>query len=271
MIHSPHRVRYTARMPHTTLCPGLLCTHPALETQADRFVHNYALPRITCVPETGYFLHLTNEGLALHCADDKDRGAVCVDFAGGALGHRLRFGGGRGQPLARAIGIKPGFDPVVWDATAGLGRDAFVLASIGCQVTLCERSPALAALLDDGLQRAMLNNDIGGWVESRMILRFGDSAHELASLPETQAVDVIYLDPMYPAGKSSVLVKKEIRAVQQLVGKDQDSQVLLDAALAVARRRVVVKRPHRAGPLHDRTPNTSIESKKTRYDIYVTL
>jgi len=251
--------------------PGLLCTHPALETRADRFVQNYALPRITRVPETGYFLHLTNEGLALHCADDEDRGTVCVDFVGGALGHRLRFGGGRGQPLARAIGIKPGFIPVVWDATAGLGRDAFVLASIGCQVTLCERSPVLAALLDDGLQRAMLNSDIGGWVESRMTLRFGDSVHEFAALSGTQAPDTIYLDPMYPAGKSSVLVKKEIRAVQQLVGKDQDSLALLDAALAVARRRVVVKRPHRAGPLHDRIPGTSIESKKTRYDIYITL
>jgi len=252
-------------------CTGLLCTHPALEAQAGKLVKHYALPRISRAPETGYFLHLTNEGLALHCVDGKAVGAVGVDFVGGASGHRLRFGGGRGQPLARAIGIKPGFDPVVWDATAGLGRDAFVLASIGCQVTLCERSPVLAALLDDGLQRATLNTDIGDWVQSRMILKFGDSAHELTRLSESQAPDTVYLDPMYPAGKSSVLVKKEIRAVQQLVGEDQDSLGLLDAAIAVAKRRVVVKRPQRAGPLHDRSPNTSIESKKTRYDIYVTL
>ena len=196
---------------------------------------------------------------------------MIVDFVGGALGHRLRFGGGRGQPLARAIGIKPGFDPGVWDATAGLGRDAFVIASLGCQVTLCERSPVLAALLDDGLQRAALNAEIGKWVESRMTLRFGDSAKLLAELAEADRPDTVYLDPMYPAGKSSVLVKKEIRAVQQLVGEDQDSLPLLETALNVAKRRVVVKRPHRAGPLHDRKPATSIESKKTRYDIYVTL
>jgi 16S rRNA (guanine1516-N2)-methyltransferase len=250
----------------------LLCTHPALEAYAGKLADQYVLPRIQHTPEAGYYLRLTNEGLALqHCAEAKDTGSVYVDFVGGALGHRLRFGGGRGQPLARAVGIKPGFDPVVWDATAGLGRDAFVLASIGCQVTLCERSPVLAALLDDGLRRAALNADIGGWLQSRMALRFGDSAHALAALSEAQAPDTVYLDPMYPAGKPSVLVKKEIRAVQQLVGKDQDSQLLLDAALAVARRRVVVKRPHRAGPLHDRKPDTSIESKKTRYDIYVTL
>ncbi|VAW75416.1 16S rRNA (guanine(1516)-N(2))-methyltransferase [hydrothermal vent metagenome] len=258
-------------MSDTISSTGLLCSHPALESQATRLVQHYELPRLSRAPESGYFLHLTNEGLMLHCADDKALDGVNVDFVGGALGHRLRFGGGRGQPLARAVGIKSGFDPVVWDATAGLGRDAFVLASIGCQVTLCERSPVLAALLDDGLQRATLNTDIGDWIQSRMTLRFGDSAHKLAALPETQAPDTVYLDPMYPAGKSSVLVKKEIRAVQQLVGEDTDSLAILDAALTIARRRVVVKRPQRAGPLHDRTPNTSIESKKTRYDIYVTL
>jgi len=258
-------------MPDMTSCTGLLCTHPDLETQASKLVQLYALPRIARTPEAGYFLHLTNEGLILQCADDKSKGAVCVDFVGGTLGHRLRFGGGRGQPLARAVGIKSGYNPVVWDATAGLGRDAFVLASIGCQITLCERSPVLAALLDDGLQRAALNTDIGDWVQSRMTLRYGDSAHALAGLSEAQAPDTIYLDPMYPAGKSSVLVKKEIRAVQQLVGEDRDSQILLDAALAMAKRRVVVKRPNRAGHLHDRKPGSSIESKKTRYDIYVTL
>ena len=258
-------------MSDTIPCTGLLCTHPALETYADKLCQRYALPRIHRAPETGYFLHLVNEWLALHCADDKDSGSVYVDFVAGALGHRLRFGGGRGQPLARAAGVKPGFDPVVWDATAGLGRDAFVLASVGCRVTLCERSPVLAALLDDGLKRAILNADIGDWVQSRMALKFGDSARELAALADTERPDTVYLDPMYPAGKSSVLVKKDIRAVQQLVGEDQDSQALLDVALTVARRRVVVKRPHRAGPLLDRTPSTSIESKKTRYDIYVTL
>ena len=43
------------------------------------------------------------------------------------------------------------------DATAGLGRDAFVLASLGCQVTLIERVPAVAALLENGIERALLN------------------------------------------------------------------------------------------------------------------
>ena len=250
---------------------GLLCPNPALNARAEALCERFGLPRLKQAPAADYVLHLDNTGLELRAPDTREGAPVQVDFVGGAVGHRLRFGGGRGQPLARAAGVKPGFDPVIWDATAGLGRDAFVLASVGCKVTLCERSPVLAALLDDGLQRATLNADISNWVSARMALRFADSTSALRTLDEAMFPDTVYLDPMYPPGKSSVLVKKEIRALQHLLGEDNDSQALFEVALAVARRRVVVKRPRRAGPLHDRAPSTSIESKKTRYDIYVTL
>jgi 16S rRNA (guanine1516-N2)-methyltransferase len=76
---------------------------------------------------------------------------------------------------------------------------------------------------------------------------------------------------MYPPGKASVLVKKEMRALQLLLGDDRDSGALLEAALARAARRVVVKRPRRAGWLSGAQPTTCVESKTTRYDIYVTL
>ena len=194
-----------------------------------------------------------------------------MDFVDGAIGHRRRFGGGRGQPLARATGMKPGFNPVICDATAGLGRDGFVLASLGSQVTLCERSPILAALLEDGLQRAALNSEIGDWVSQCLTLQAVDSADWLKSLDHEQLPDVVYMDPMYPTGKAHVLVKKEMRTLQQLLGPDEDSAGLLDIALQTAKRRVVVKRPKRADWLADRKPSMSIESKKTRYDVYVTL
>ena len=57
--------------------------------------------------------------------------SLACDFVGGPVNHRLRFGGGRGQDLARAAGLKPGVNPHIVDATAGLGRDAFLLASLG--------------------------------------------------------------------------------------------------------------------------------------------
>ena len=69
------------------------------------------------------------------------------------MAHRRKFGGGRGEAVAKAVGIKGDYLPDVVDATAGLGRDAFVLASVGCRVRMLERNPVVAALLDDGRAR----------------------------------------------------------------------------------------------------------------------
>lgn len=86
---------------------------------------------------------------------------IFVDFVNGALAYRRKFGGGRGEAVARAVGIKGDYLPDVVDATAGLGRDAFVLAAVGCHVRMVERHPVVAALLDDGLARGYADPEIG--------------------------------------------------------------------------------------------------------------
>jgi len=258
-------------MSTSQLHTGLLTSNIALQQQAQSLAEQFGFERISEPPGAAYYLCLNEQGLQLRHAGPCVAGPVRIDFVSGTLAHRRRYGGGRGQPLARAAGIKPGFNPTVWDATAGLGRDGFILASLGCRVTLCERSPILAALLQDALQRAADDAEIGGWVCRRLRLVHGDS-NELLQMPAKQRQpEVVYLDPMYPPGKEHVLVKKEIRALQELLGPDLDSGALLEIALKSARRRVVVKRPRRAGWLNDKKPDTCIVSKKTRYDIYVTL
>lgn len=250
---------------------GLLTSGPACQQQARTLVDQFAFELMTQPPGDAYYLCLNGQGLQLQHSGAQSVGPIRIDFVSGALAHRRRFGGGRGQPLARAAGVKPGFNPMVWDATAGLGRDGFVLASLGCSVTLCERSPVLAALLQDALQRAAADAELGGWVRERVRLVYGDSSKLLQNLAGRQQPEVVYLDPMYPPGKAHVRVKKEILAVQDLLGPDRDSATLLGIALKSAGRRVVVKRPRRAGWLNGMKPDTCIESKKTRYDIYVTL
>lgn len=98
-------------------------------------------------------LVMTPEHLELRKRDEPKLGGIFVDFVGGAMAHRRKFGGGRGEAVAKAVGIKGSYLPDVVDATAGLGRDAFVLASVGCRVRMLERNPVVAALLDDGLTR----------------------------------------------------------------------------------------------------------------------
>lgn len=102
-------------------------------------------------------LVLTESRLELRKLDEVKLGAIAVDFVEGTMAHRRKFGGGRGEAVAKAVGIKGGYLPTVIDATAGLGRDAFVLAAIGCKVLLVERNPIVAALLEDGVNRAYLS------------------------------------------------------------------------------------------------------------------
>lgn len=200
--------------------------------------------------------------------------AINVDFVGGKQGHRRQFGGGRGQPLARAIGLKGGENPSVVDATAGLGRDAFVLANLGATVTLIERSPILSLLLKDGLDRLTKDPSLDFNVNTRMQLVNTDAIEWLEQhCAETEKPDVVYLDPMYPHRTKSALVKKEMRVLRDLVGDDDDTDRLLHAALHCAKKRVVVKRPKTAPALEGSIlkglkPSGSVESKNTRYDIY---
>ncbi len=205
--------------------------------------------------------------LELRKLDEPKLGPVFVDFVEGAVAHRRKFGGGRGQSIAKAVGLKAGANPTVVDATAGLGRDAFVLASLGCQVTMLERHPVVAALLADGLQRAQQDSEIGSWMRERMSLRPGSALENLRQLGFTP--DVVYLDPMFPHRQKSALVKKEMRVFQSLVGADLDADALLPAALAVAGKRVVVKRPDYAGYLNEMKPGMSSETKSNRFDVYV--
>lgn len=195
-------------------------------------------------------------------------GGIHADFVGGRVGHRLRFGGGRGQLIARAVGLKKGETPSVLDLTAGLGRDGFVLASLGCSVVMVERSPIVAALLRDGLERAVTVPEVSE-VVGRMSLVEREGGDYLGSLTEAQGPDVCYLDPMYPHSKKSALPGKEMMLFREVVGEDLDGGELLEAACGVARKRVVVKRPRKAPLLSDREPSFQITGKSTRYDIYL--
>ncbi|MBP2168797.1 16S rRNA (guanine1516-N2)-methyltransferase [Erwinia toletana] len=211
-------------------------------------------------------LVMTPEHLELRKRDEPKLGGIFVDFVSGAMAHRRKFGGGRGEAVAKAVGIKRGYLPDVVDATAGLGRDAFVLASVGCHVRMLERNPVVAALLDDGLQRGYQDAEIGGWLRERLTLLHVSSLSALSEI--TPRPDVVYLDPMYPHKQKSALVKKEMRVFQTLVGADDDADGLLAPARQLAKKRVVVKRPDYAPPMANVATQSAVTTKSHRFDIY---
>ena len=199
---------------------------------------------------------------------EKTTGPLFVDFLSGSSRYRRLHNCTIGQPLARAVGIKQGFRPSVVDGTAGLGQDGFVLACLGCNVTLIERSPVLGALLSDGLQRALQDRIVGKIIRDRLRLIVADAKTLLETLSPQPYT--IYLDPMYPLRTKSALNKKEMRIIRSLIGDDQDSSLLLECALKSAGNRVVVKRPKEAPPLSGLSPSHTTLMKSNRFDVYLT-
>jgi len=211
----------------------------------------------------GWHLAWHDDALVLRHTQLPKQGDILVDFASGAASYRRLHGGG--EAIAKACGMQKKRDITVLDATAGLGRDGFVLANLGASVTLVERNPAVAALLFDGLRRAALVPELH-WVAERMQLLHLPAERALQA---HAAVDVVYLDPMFPPREKSALVKKEMRAFHDVVGNDVDADALLDPALQLATKRVVVKRPGYADFLAGQKPTMSVTGKNNRFDVYI--
>ncbi|MGL6040248.1 MAG: class I SAM-dependent methyltransferase, partial [Deefgea sp.] len=205
-----------------------------------------------------------------------EKAAVYVDFVSGAAAHRRQFGGGRGQPVAKAIGIKGDYIPRVLDATAGLGGDAFVLASLGCTMTLIERTPVAYLLLSDGLKRAQQDTHTADIV-ARMTLHFGDGREWLTERAAgmgplaQQDFDVVYLDPMFPEPGKRAKSKKNMAAFQTLIGGDEDADALLAPARQIAKKRIIVKRPRHAPLMAGARPDFVFDGESTRFDGYLPI
>lgn len=256
---------------------AILCNDSARFASAEQLAAKLQLPLlIDQAPETivdyAFVVMFSPAEIALQQTGRKAPGPIVVEFTGGAVDHRRKFGGGKGQMIAKAVGVKAGVYPQVLDATAGMGKDSFVLATLGCQLTMIERSSVVHVLLQDGLQRAQQfarEQDAElHHVISRMRLLAQDSRTYLESLASDQFPDVIYLDPMFPERQKTADVKKEMAAFHSVVGKDEDADALLPLALAHVNYRVVVKRPRKAPFLNNQTPSYQLEGKSSRYDIY---
>jgi 16S rRNA (guanine1516-N2)-methyltransferase len=256
---------------------SILCNQPHTCVQAEMLAAQLNLPLLKNITTENsytadYVLVVSDAGLVLQQTGTKVPGPVSANFIEGAVAHRRLYGGGKGQMIAKAVGIKSGVYPRVLDATAGLGKDSFVLASLGCEVLMAERSAVVHALLQDGLERALSfakeNDRELLAILQRMRLLSIDSHQYLSALKVEHFLDVIYLDPMFPERQKSAEVKKEMTTFHDIVGADEDADGLLPLALSHVNYRVVVKRPRKAPFLNNQHPSYQLEGKSSRFDIY---
>ncbi len=217
-----------------------------------------------------YYLEFKDAEICLKSIDRNKHGPILSDFLSKSLIYRRVSQGHKKEAILRAAGVTDNRRPHVIDLTAGLGDDAFILASSGCRVTLIERNPVIFTLLENGFDRAgscaVYDAGISDIVK-RMKLVFMDASNFLKN--HTELSDVIYLDPMYQKRRKSAAVRKEMQAFQMVVGGDEDAPKLLNFALKKARYRVVVKRPLKAPFLANSEPSFSIKGKTTRFDVFV--
>ena len=225
---------------------------------------------------------------------------LCVDFLGEA--RRLRPDALARELLVRAARVRGAGAPVVVDATAGLGEDALLLAAAGAQVYMFEKNEVIAALLADGISRALEGGCAGaagamkgGGAEkksaalvaqaaSRMHLSVADSVSALRTIAGARCgcagmsgeaagaqaninPDVIYLDPMFPARSKSAAVKKKFQLLHKLELPCENERELLEAALLTSAKKVVIKRPLKGAFLADMKPSYSLKGKAVRYDV----
>jgi 16S rRNA (guanine1516-N2)-methyltransferase len=259
-----------ARVPYpavSTRAPEIVVTwesgDPAARDRAAALADALGLPLAAAdeARKAGLRLAVTDARLELASRGMKSGAGAAVDFS--AIDTRPGRGVSKRHPLARAVGRDA---HSVLDATAGMGQDAFLLACIGFRVTAVECSLVIAALLEDGLRRAELDERLRRAIGGRLRIIAADAREVIRTL--TEPPDAIYIDPMFPPKRrESALPRKEIQLIRRLAGNDPDAGELLSAALESGAKRVVVKRPHHAQPL-GATPDASIESKLVRYDLY---
>ncbi|MCZ6503741.1 MAG: class I SAM-dependent methyltransferase [Gammaproteobacteria bacterium] len=207
---------------------------------------------------------LQNSDIGLRLVDRFSRQhPLHISFSDAGFSYRLKRGGGKKEMIAKAVGVKPSLRVI--DCTAGLGRDSFLLASLGCEVTMFERSKVMAFLLEDAINRAMANERLAD-TASRISLVHGDA---IALLGRSRTPHVILIDPMFPIKKKSAQAKGEMQFLQRFIGKDEDASGLLRCAIATGSQRIVLKRPLSAIELDGFTPSFSLKGKSNRFDVFL--
>lgn len=200
------------------------------------------------------------------------------------LQRRVVSAGRKSELLLQATKITAGSRVV--DATAGFGHDSLILASTGAQTIMLEQQPLMALLLLAEQQRmsALVN-----WQKlmARLQIINTDAISYFKSISNgsladsNEAVDAVYLDPMFPedsyqdskTGKGAK-VGKHMQALHQLARpptSDEEAQ-LLQSALAVVSQsgagRVIVKRPQFAPLLAEQPASESWHNEAVRFDGY---
>lgn len=244
---------------------GVVATEPEYRDRAEKIAADLAVKFYSADCSCDYQLVVGDDGLSVSRTGSNQK-PLRVDFNTGSMTYRRIHSSRGNETIARAVGVGKKDNPVVVDATAGLGKDSFILAALGCSVIMLERSPVIALLLEDGLQRA---SDIVALKSTvaRMQLQILDAQQWIES-QESMRGYTVYMDPMFPSKSGSALSKGDMQLMQSIVGVDEEFNALFNSARASGVSRIVLKRPLRGAGLNLK-PTFSLNGKASRFDVFI--
>lgn len=187
------------------------------------------------------------------------------DFTQGAIAYRLQKNRAWNELLVKALKINREAPGTIIDCTAGLGRDMFILATLGCPVIAFERHPQIYEQLRLALDKALADPSCCD-AANRIQLIHGTAKDYILQINEP--IWGVYCDPMFPEREKTAAVKKEAAYLQETVGTDEDADHLIETARQFNPKRIVIKRPKNAPFLANLKPHHQIKSGKMRFDIY---
>ena len=121
-----------------------------------------------------------------------------IDLFNQKLLWRLNHSGKGSEAVCKAV-LSNLDKPIVFDATAGLGRESLILQSVGCKVYMFERNPIIWFLLHTALYSAQNNQSVLDSLKNGLptLTNLGSFKDQVARGELLPSYDVIYYDPMF--------------------------------------------------------------------------
>jgi len=185
-----------------------------------------------------------------------------VDFLSGPMGWRLKRTDHE-TSIKKAIG-KNKEDITIFDGTAGLLSDTIIFLALGHKVVACEQSKIIFLLVNDAIERAKSELP---FLKNLLFL----NAKSETQYKETDNIDIVYLDPMYPEPSKNLLRSGDISTINHILDIEKiadDGDELFFNIKKSNFKKIILKRPIKA-EIVDKNINYQVKGKSTRFDIYI--
>ncbi len=175
------------------------------------------------------------------------------------INSRIKF---KNELLIQAINMKTNNNLLIFDLTAGFGKDAAILANYGYNVIMIERNYILATILFYALEV--------GFLSKEKITLFYEDSLDFMQKYSGKKPNIIYMDPMFEQ-KTNSLSKKEMQLIQMLTkDENNNNELVFKLSLKFVTNKLIVKRDNKQASLVIMPlPAYSKCGKTIRYDIYI--